>query len=94
MSEGIIRDGEWFAESMIMWPGQQMSLKINKLLLQKQSKYQDICVFDSTDYGRVLALDGAIQATERDEFAYSEMIAHIPLTSCTGKIFFVLYFLS
>ena len=34
---------------------------------------------ESTDYGRVLVLDGVIQVTERDEFAYQETIAHIPL---------------
>lgn len=27
----------------------------------------------------MLVLDGIIQCTERDEFAYQEMIAHIPL---------------
>jgi predicted membrane-bound spermidine synthase len=36
-------------------------------------------VFDSETYGRVLILDGVIQLTERDEFAYQEMIAHLPL---------------
>lgn len=36
-------------------------------------------VFDSESYGRVLVLDGVIQVTERDEFAYQEMITHLPL---------------
>ena len=36
-------------------------------------------VFDSETYGRVLVLDGVIQLTERDEFAYQEMITHLPL---------------
>ena len=40
---------------------------------------QDILVFDSESYGRVLVLDGVIQVTERDEFAYQEMITHLPL---------------
>ncbi|XP_046547107.1 spermidine synthase-like isoform X2 [Haliotis rubra] len=30
-------------------------------------------------YGNVLVLDGVIQATERDEFSYQEMLAHLPL---------------
>lgn len=30
-------------------------------------------------YGRVLVLDGVIQLTERDEFAYQEMITHLPM---------------
>ena len=38
-------------------------------------------VFQSQSYGKVLILDGVIQATERDEFSYQEMIAHLPLCS-------------
>lgn len=40
---------------------------------------QDILLFQSSTYGKVLVLDGVIQISERDEFAYQEMIAHIPL---------------
>jgi spermidine synthase len=36
-------------------------------------------VFQSTNYGKVLVLDGVIQLSERDEFAYQEMITHLPL---------------
>lgn len=42
-------------------------------------KVKDILVFDSESYGRVLVLDGVIQVTEKDEFAYQEMITHLPL---------------
>lgn len=37
--------------------------------------------FFSKTYGNVLVLDGVIQCTERDEFAYQEMIANLPLCS-------------
>lgn len=40
-----------------------------------------IWLYRSKTYGRVLALDGVIQCTERDEFSYQEMIAHVPLFS-------------
>ena len=35
----------------------------------------------SAKFGNVLVLDGVIQCTERDEFAYHEMMAHLPLFS-------------
>ena len=35
----------------------------------------------SKSYGNVLVLDGIIQCTERDEFSYQEMIAHVPMFS-------------
>ena len=56
-----------------------MSLKVEKVLDHHRSKYQDILVFESANHGKVLVLDGVIQVTERDEFAYQEQIAHLPL---------------
>ena len=73
-----VRDG-WFSESEVMWPGQAMSLKIEEVLYEGRSDFQDILVFRSATYGMVLALDGVIQLTERDEHAYQEMITHIPM---------------
>ncbi|UNI15797.1 Spermidine synthase [Purpureocillium takamizusanense] len=75
-----IKDG-WFREISDMWPGQAMTLKVDKVLHHEKSKYQDVLVFKSTDYGTVLVLDNVIQCTERDEFSYQEMIAHLALNS-------------
>ncbi|KAI8907320.1 Spermidine/spermine synthase [Gorgonomyces haynaldii] len=58
-----------------------MSLQVKEVLFHERSKFQDVLVFESTNYGNVLVLDGVIQATERDEFAYQEMIAHLPLNA-------------
>ena len=49
------------------------------LLYSIRMPAQDVCVFQSPSFGKVLLLDGVIQATERDEFSYQEMIAHLPL---------------
>ncbi|CAM9241431.1 unnamed protein product [Chrysoparadoxa australica] len=72
-----IKDG-WFRELAVMWPGQRFCLEVEKVLLQERSQFQDVLVFESTNYGKVLVLDGVIQLTERDEFAYQEMLSHIP----------------
>ncbi len=53
-----------------MWPGQAMTLKVSTVLHHEKSKYQDVLIFESTDYGTVLVLDNVIQCTERDEFSY------------------------
>jgi spermidine synthase len=72
----------WFSEvSDEMWPGQAMSLKVEEVLFRGKSDFQDVMVFQSATYGKVLVLDGVIQCTERDEFSYQEMIAHLPLCS-------------
>ncbi|CAJ0587096.1 unnamed protein product, partial [Mesorhabditis spiculigera] len=61
------------------WPGQAFSLQIREVLYHEKSKYQDVLVFKSETYGNVLVLDGIIQCTERDEFSYQEMLAHLPM---------------
>ncbi|KAL9246478.1 hypothetical protein vseg_020008 [Gypsophila vaccaria] len=71
----------WFSEISPMWPGEAHSLKVEKILFQGKSKYQNVMVFQSSTYGKVLVLDGVIQLTERDECAYQEMISHLPLCS-------------
>lgn len=50
-----------------------------RLLHTETSPYQDIAVYDSKTFGRFLILDGLMMVTERDEFAYHDMIAHIPM---------------
>ena len=62
-----------------MWPGQRFSLKVKEELVNKQSAFQKIQVFNTETYGRMLVLDGVIQLTERDEFSYQEMLTHVPL---------------
>jgi spermidine synthase len=47
-----------------------MTLKVKEVIHHEKSKYQDVLIFESTDYGMVLVLDNVIQCTERDEFSY------------------------
>lgn len=69
----------WFTGAFAANTG--LLLKIKASLYSNRSRYQQIDVFDSYDYGRVLVLDDCIMFTERDEFIYHESIAHIPLCS-------------
>ncbi|MDR1379134.1 MAG: polyamine aminopropyltransferase [Synergistaceae bacterium] len=57
----------------------RLSLRVERTVYQEKTPYQDLLIVDTREYGRALILDGAIQLTERDEFCYSEMMAHVPL---------------
>ncbi|MEH6404860.1 MAG: hypothetical protein V7750_15895 [Sneathiella sp.] len=48
-------------------------------LHEEQSTYQKIEIFEHETFGRVLTLDGLVQASEADEFMYHEMAVHVPL---------------
>ncbi|GMI66520.1 SPERMIDINE SYNTHASE 3, spermidine synthase 3 [Hibiscus trionum] len=64
-----------------IWPGEAQCLRVESILYQAKSDYQEVLVFKSSSYGKVLVLDGIIQLTEKDECAYQEMITHLPLCS-------------
>jgi spermidine synthase len=40
-----------------------MTLRVKKIVHVEKSLYQDVLVFESTDHGNVLVLDGAIQVS-------------------------------
>lgn len=49
-----------------------------EMLVDERSDYQHIQIFDTPLNGRVMALDGIVQITDRDEASYSEMLVHVP----------------
>ena len=57
--------GQWFS--------------VDEVLYEVRTEHQHLVIFSNKRFGRVLALDGVIQTTERDEFVYHEMLAHTPL---------------
>lgn len=79
LAQGIIsRDGEyiaegqWFAE---VHDGKQaISIKVREILHHAKSKFQDILIFDSYNYGRVLVLDGALMLSDIDEHMYHKAL--------------------
>jgi len=66
-----------FRESLHRDLGQ--TLWIDEVLHKGRTGHQDVMVFTNPTFGRVLALDGVVQFTERDHHIYHEMIAHVPL---------------
>ncbi|WPK26704.1 hypothetical protein PUMCH_004064 [Australozyma saopauloensis] len=74
-----IGDKHWFHEINDSFPGQSFGLEVVRILHHSQSAFQDILVFESATFGNVLVLNGIVQCTEKDEFAYQELITHVPV---------------
>lgn len=66
----------WYSEFCPLWPGRALSIKVEENLFDQKSPFQHIQVFRSKNCGVMLVLDGIIQCTESDEFAYQEMMVH------------------
>lgn len=66
-----------FVESLHADYGQRFS--VDEVLYETRTTHQHLVIFRNKRMGRVLALDGAVQTTEADEFIYHEMLAHVPI---------------
>lgn len=45
----------------------------------EKSPYQTVEIFDTFEYGKMLAVDSMVMCSEKDEKAYHEMIIHVPM---------------
>ena len=57
----------------------RFSIKVDTQIVSVKSEFQQIDIFNSVEFGKILTLDGFLMLTEKDEFIYHEMIAHVPM---------------
>ncbi|PGS55268.1 spermidine synthase [Bacillus sp. AFS041924] len=67
----------WFTEKQTKNFG--ITAKINKTLHTEQTEFQKLDMVETEEFGNMLILDGMVMTTQKDEFVYHEMVAHVPL---------------
>ncbi len=67
----------WFTEKQTERFG--ITAKIKRTLHTEQTDFQTLAVIETEEFGNMLVLDGMVMTTEKDEFVYHEMVAHVPL---------------
>ena len=74
------RESEQDDWAMEAWtPHVHCRFRVRERLFTARSPYQRIDIVDTVEFGRMLLLDHTVQTTERDEWAYHEMLAWVPL---------------
>ena len=73
-----ISSSMWFREDF-EHTGSSIGFRIVRKLDEVQSPFQKIEIYQSTDWGKLMVIDGAMMVTTRDNFFYHEMMAHAPL---------------
>ncbi|MFZ7119925.1 MAG: polyamine aminopropyltransferase [Eubacteriaceae bacterium] len=59
-------------------------IKIKKHLISEKSKFQQIDIYDTYEFGKLFTLDHLVMVTEKDEFIYHDMIVHVPMAVNTN----------
>jgi spermidine synthase len=68
-------DNTWFSEAYEQG-GSAFSLKLNAKLHEVQSPYQNIAIYDTTHFGKLMTIDGCVMLSSLDNFLYHEMMSH------------------
>ena len=55
--------------------------KFDQKLFSKKSQFQQIDIVENKDLGRILFNDSIAMLSEKDEFIYHDMIAHVPMST-------------
>lgn len=69
--------GLWYTEKQTDNFG--ITMKIKQTLHVEQTDFQLLEMAETDEWGSMLFLDGMVMTSERDEFVYHEMVAHVPL---------------
>lgn len=67
----------WFTEKQTSSFG--ITGKVNRTLESEKTTFQQLDMVETQEFGNMLLLDGMVMTSEKDEFVYHEMIAHVPL---------------
>ncbi len=58
-----------------------LTMGIRRQLFYEKTPFQTVEVFETDTWGNLMTIDGMVMLSEKDEFVYHEMMAHLPL--CT-----------
>ncbi|MDZ7680143.1 MAG: hypothetical protein U5J63_00185 [Fodinibius sp.] len=58
-----------------------LTVGIDEVLFSEQTPYQKVEVYETDSWGNLMTIDGMVMLSERDEFVYHEMLAHVGLFS-------------
>ena len=76
MTAPTINDGaDWFTE-VCEKGGSAFSLRVRKKLHEEQSPFQHIEIWETTDFGNLMVIDGFVMLSSRDNYLYHEMMSH------------------
>ena len=86
MADGIdqkatnqLRDGSLYLEPPELDGALRLCIGVDRVLEDRQTKYQRLQMIYAGELGNMLLLDGVPQTCNFDEAAYHEMLTHVPL---------------
>ena len=74
-AEKTATEHDWFTEKH-EHSGSSIGFRVKSRLHSEKTPFQTIEIYDSTDWGKLMVIDGCMMVTTRDNFLYHEMMTH------------------
>ena len=71
----MVNENEWFLEP-VEAKGTLFGLRLGERLHREQSPFQQIEIYQTETFGKLMVIDGCVMLTDRDNFLYHEMLTH------------------
>ena len=68
-------EATWFTEAHAP-SGSSIGFRVSRKLDEVRTPYQHIEIWETTDWGNLMVIDGCVMLTSRDNFLYHEMMSH------------------
>lgn len=59
----------------------RFSARIKEHIYTQQTPLQQLDIFETYEFGKLMTLDGLVMVTEKDEFIYHDMIVHVAMAT-------------
>ncbi|HHX62918.1 MAG TPA: polyamine aminopropyltransferase [Epulopiscium sp.] len=69
----------WYTEDQT--DNVRFSMKIREHLYTEKTPLQQLDIFETYEFGKLMTLDGLVMITEKDEFIYHDMIVHVAMAT-------------
>ena len=69
-------DPEHWITEIVDASGTAFSLRMVRKLEERQSPFQKVAVYETTDFGNLMLIDGCTMVSTRENFFYHEMVSH------------------
>ena len=67
-------DNRWYQEYLT--PNLVQHVSVKETVFTGKTRYQNVEIIDTFDFGKTLILDGKTQSSEADEFVYHEALVN------------------
>ena len=79
LTRSVAHNNNYLLFREVAFNGVRQTIPVKAMLYSQKTEFQKIDVYETASYGNMLVIDGIVMLTQFDNFAYHEMMVHVPM---------------